>query len=303
MGETTNSSRPEAVSFQVVEVTIAGTFVDVSDRRAAVLILSGSGQLDRDSNSPKLKLHVSDAIAAALGDDGFATLRYDKRGVGESEGKFLSAGVTDNYADAVAALGWLSTRCPDLPIFVIGHSEGALHAAHLAAEEKVDGIVLLACPAHTGEEILTWQAREITKTLPGVTKTILKMLRIDPLESQQKQFVRFRSTSADVIRVHGKKMNARWFRQFLDYDPKPIFGRVKVPVQALTGGHDMQIPPEDVEAIKHLVKGSCEARIVGDLSHLLRADPESKGPRDYRRAVRQPIDPGLLVTITGWMPH
>jgi len=166
----------------------------------------------------------------------------------------------DNYDDAVAALGWLSRCCLDAPTFVIGHSEGALHASHLAADENVDGVVLLACPAHTGEEVLTWQAREIAKTLPGVTNAILKTLRIDPLKSQQKQFARIRSTTENVIRVQGKRLNALWFRQFLDSNPKPIFERIKVPVLALAGGHDMQTPPEDVEAIRHLVTGSCEAR-------------------------------------------
>lgn len=265
------------------------------------MILSGSGKLDRDSDSPKIKLHMSDVIADALQDNQIASLRYGKRGVGESGGDFLTAGVTDNHADAVSALGWLSTRCRDLPIFVIGHSEGTLHAAHLAADEEVEGAVLLACPARTGEEILTWQAREITQTLPRATKAILRLLHIDPLKGQRKQFVRFRSTTADVIRIQGKRMNARWFRQFLDYDPVPIFERVKVPVLTLIGGHDVQVPPEDAEAINGLVKGPCEAHVVGDLSHLLRSDPELKGPRDYRREVRQPVDRGVLATITKWI--
>jgi len=67
MGEATHGTRPEAMSFQVDGVRIVGTFVDVLDRRAAVLILSGSGQLDRNSNSPKLKLHVSDAMLPPSG--------------------------------------------------------------------------------------------------------------------------------------------------------------------------------------------------------------------------------------------
>ena len=289
------------MTFQNGDVHLAGSFVDVADRQAAVLILSGSGKLDRDSNSPKLKLHVSDAIATSLRNDRIASLRYDKRGVGESEGEFLSVGMADNYSDAVTALGWLATKCPDTPIFVVGHSEGALHAARLAADEKVNGAVLLGCPARTGEETLIWQARAITQTLPKVTRAILKLIHLDPLKSQQKQFVRIKSSSTDVIRVQGKKLNAKWFREFLDYDPVPIFKRVTVPVLAMTGGHDLQTPPEDVEVIKELTKGPSVSRIVGDLSHLLRSDPETKGPRDYRRAVQRPADPELLASINTWV--
>jgi uncharacterized protein len=86
------------------------------------------------------------------------SLRYDKRGAGQSGGDYFEAGMTENYADACAAVGWLATRAPDRPIYAIGHSEGALHVARLAADNKVAGAVLIACPARTGEEILTWQA-------------------------------------------------------------------------------------------------------------------------------------------------
>jgi pimeloyl-ACP methyl ester carboxylesterase len=300
MGESANRPGLEAMTFQNGDVRLSGTFVDVADTQAAALILSGSGRLDRDSNTPKLKLRVSEAIANAFRDEQVASLRYDKRGVGESDGDYLSVGMTDNYSDAVAALEWLSTRCPDTLIFVVGHSEGSLHAAHLAADEKTDGAILVASPAQSGDKTLIWQAEQITPTLPKATRALLKLIHVDPLKSQLKQFERIRSSSAYVVRVQGKKLNARWFREFLDYDPAPILRRIKVPVLALTGGHDIQVPPEDVYAIKEQVEGPCESHIVGDLSHLLRSDPETKGPRDYRQAVRRPVDPELLGTITKW---
>ena len=291
----------DLVSFQSEGLAIAGAFVDSPTPTAAALILSGSGKCDRDGNVPKLALGVSWAIAQALKTSHIATLRYDKRGVGASEGDFLTTGFGDNYADARSALAWLSSRCPNLAIFVIGHSEGALHAAHLAADEKVAGAVLLACPARVGEEILTWQARAIVATLPKRTTTLLKLIHVDPLKSQRKQFARIRSTAADVIRVQGKKLNARWLRQFLDYDPVPVFQRIAVPILAMAGGHDLQVPPADAEAIARLVPGPGDARIIGDLSHALRSDPDSLGPRDYRRAVHQPVSSEVLTLITTWI--
>jgi hypothetical protein len=47
------SSASKAMSFHSGELTIAGSFVDVAEPRAATLILSGSGKLDRDSNKPQ----------------------------------------------------------------------------------------------------------------------------------------------------------------------------------------------------------------------------------------------------------
>lgn len=295
-----DSPLAEEVRFESTGIAIAGTFVDPGDANAAALILTGSGRLDRDSNGRGFRGQINPAIAQALAARGIASLRYDKRGAGESGGDFFEAGVSDNHADADAAVDWLATRAAGLAIFAIGHSEGALHVARLAADGKVAGAVLIGCPARRGEEILVWQATRIVPTLPPTTKAILGVLRIDPLRSQQKAFVRIRSTSADSIRIQGKKLNARWHREFMDYDPVPVFERIHVPVLVVVAGHDMQVPPEDGEVICTLVPGACEEVVIPGLSHILRDDPESKGPKHYRKAVNRPVSPALLATVASW---
>jgi pimeloyl-ACP methyl ester carboxylesterase len=110
-----------------------------------------------------------------------------------------------------------------------------------------------------------------------------------------------RSIDREYIRVQGKKINAHWFRQFIDYDPVPIFEQLKIPVLAIVGSNDMQIPPTDIETIKHLVKGPCDTEVIADVSHLLRDDPDKKGPRDYKNAVKQPVSSMVLATIVKWI--
>jgi hypothetical protein len=48
------------------------------------------------------------------------------------------------------------------------------------------------------------------------------------------------------------------------------------------------------------VQGPFEGHVAGDLSHLFRPDPDSRGLRDYRRSARQPVSPQLLTLITDW---
>jgi len=76
---------------------------------------------------------------------------------------------------------------------------------------------------------------------------------------------------------------------------------VTVPLLAIVGEHDMQVPPEDTERIAELAPGPCEARVVNDLSHVLRPDPLRRGPRDYRRELRDPVSPALLESVTRWI--
>jgi fermentation-respiration switch protein FrsA (DUF1100 family) len=109
------------------------------------------------------------------------------------------------------------------------------------------------------------------------------------------------ASAADVMRIRGQKVNARWLRDFVTCDPAPVLTGINLPVLAITGGHDLQVPPEDVEAMRDLVKGPFEGHTADDLSHLLRPDPQSIGPRGYRRAGRQPMSSDVLDLITSWV--
>jgi uncharacterized protein len=228
-------------------------------------------------------------------------LRYDKRGVGASGGDYLRAGMDVRRADAQAALGWLAARTTGLPLLAVGHSEGAWYAAEMAADQAVAGAVLLAAGAQPGAQILTWQTKMVAARLPRLAQAILRITRTDVIASQRKRVARIEASPADVIRIQGIRINARWFRDFLAYDPRPVLARITVPVLAITGGQDVQVPPEDVEVIGRMVQGPFEGHVTGDLSHLLRPDPQSLGPRGYRRSVRQPVSPEVLRLITAWV--
>ncbi|MFD6282065.1 alpha/beta hydrolase family protein, partial [Streptomyces sp. NPDC060209] len=120
----------------------------------AVLLLHGSGPLDRDGNTPKLTMNLGRPVAETLAARGIATLRYDRRGAGANLGDWRAAGFTDNRRDAAAALLALAGRS-DIradAVGVVGHSEGSLHAMALAARTDIRAVVLLAGFAGLGEE-------------------------------------------------------------------------------------------------------------------------------------------------------
>lgn len=287
---------------------LAGTLAEVPHPVAAAVVITGSGKVDRNSDARLgrrgpfiLRTGVTRQVADALGRVNVATLRYDKRGIGASGGDYLRTGLTERLTDARAAVRWLAARYPGLPLLAVGHSEGTMHAARLAASEPaVTGAVLLSAPARSGEEVLTWQLEKIAPTLPKLATTILKLTRRDIFALQRKRIQLLKTSTTDVIRINGARVNAKWFREFILEDPSPAYARIEVPVLAITGGHDMQVPPEDVDVIGGLVRGPFEGHVVEDLSHLFRSDPDWKGPRGYRRAVRQPVSPKVLALISEW---
>jgi alpha-beta hydrolase superfamily lysophospholipase len=271
-------------------------------------MLPGSGQTDRDDNAKRLALNVFPPLSAAIEEQGIATFRYDKRGVGGSEGDYLTSDFDDRVTDAVAAVEWLRAR-PEVDaarVFALGHSEGALISVRLAAGAvpaagPVAGLVLLAGSARTGEQILLWQGRQIAGSLTGVSKWVVRLLRIDVLKSQRKALNRIRSSSASVIRVQGRKLNAAWMRQFMAYDPAPDLARVDVPVLAVTGDRDLQVDPDDLDLMRDLVKGPFEAVRPAGVTHLLRAEGKKTGLSGYREQARRPVDPRVTAAVTGWL--
>jgi pimeloyl-ACP methyl ester carboxylesterase len=265
----------------------------------AVLLLHGSGRLDRDANTGRLRMELGPPLAAALAKDGIATLRYDRRGVGATSGDWRATGFADNRRDAAAALRALAGR-PDIradAIGVVGHSEGAVHAMSLGAHPGVAAVVLLAGFARLGEDALRWQAGMIARDLPALVRPLLPALRA----LANRQLARIKTTSTDVARVAGMPMNARWMRELLSHDPRPDLANIRVPVLAITGGKDVQVDPADLDEIRRLVPGEVEVHRIPDLTHLLRRDPGRPSARSYPRLLRRPVDADLLARVAGWL--
>ena len=269
----------------------------------AVLIASGSGPLDRDSNHRRARFDVARQLATALAGAGIASLRYDKRGVGESPGDWRAAGLHDNVEDLGAALQVLRARPEVDPgrVLLAGHSEGAILAAALAARgAPVAGLVLLAMSATPGEALLRWQARQIAPTLPAPVRFLLRLFRVDLERKVAANHDRIRATTTDVARIGGARINARWSREFLAHDPRADLRRVTVPVLAMTGAKDLQVDPGDLTVLADAVTGPVEIRLLPDVTHTLRSQEGPASVSAYREELRAPVNQELLAAVVTW---
>lgn len=269
----------------------------------AALLISGSGPIDRNSNSKRLPINVMGQIASQFTADGIASLRYDKRGVGESEGDYLTAGLHDNIADARAALEVLRAR-PEVDarrIVVIGHSEGALIASDLASDDQLAGVALLAGAARNGHDVLRWQARQLAPTLPKLVQWLMKLLRQDLVRTQTKRLERIETSTDDVIRIQLIKLNAKWFREFMAFEPTEGLQRATVPVLAITGSKDLQVDPANIGTMERVIPTPFAGHVVGGVTHLLRHEPGPASVRTYKKQVRQPLDPRVTELLTEWV--
>ena len=275
---------------------------NTSQPAPVVLLLPGSGKTDRDDNTKQIAINLFPPIVKILSDLGFATIRYDKRGVGESEGKYFETGFDDLFEDAKSGLVFIKTRKEIDPskVFVLGHSEGALIALRLAAGGYVAGAALLAGSAKTGEETIIWQSSQVAKSLQGFSAFVIKLFRIDVVKSVQKNLTAIKKTNKDSLLMQGRRVNAKWMREFLAYDPVMDLSKTKVPLLVITGSNDIQVDPEDVPRMAELALGDTETHVLDGLSHLFRKDPERSGLRSYKKQSKTPVDQSLMDTLMLW---
>ncbi|MGQ9687857.1 MAG: alpha/beta hydrolase [Desulfobaccales bacterium] len=128
----------EQIDIQAGDVTLEARFIPGSIPAGAVIThphpLYG-GSMDNN---------VVWTASRALGDRGWATLRFNFRGVGASSGRYGEGRA--EVGDVIAALAWLKSRVPG-PCYVVGYSFGAAVAARaLLNGLETAGAVLIAPP-------------------------------------------------------------------------------------------------------------------------------------------------------------
>lgn len=320
------------VAHAAAGVTLSGTLTlppGEGPFPAAVLV-SGSGPQDRDETlmGHKPFLVLADHLTRA----GIAVLRYDDRGVGASTGDFASATSEDFAGDALAAVAFLQAR-PDVgAVGIVGHSEGGLVGPMAAARsDQVDYVVMLAGPGLTGGEIVQLQSgligrasglsEELVQANLDTQRRLFDVVSSEPDPEAAAPRLRaileasvaalpagarqaMEAQGPDAIETQIRQLNSPWFRFFLRHDPRPTLERVRVPVLALNGELDLQVPAEanllEVEAA--LARGGnrdVTTRLLPRLNHLFQT-AQTGSPAEYAQ-ISETMSPAALEAVSSWI--
>jgi pimeloyl-ACP methyl ester carboxylesterase len=298
----------------------------------AVLLIAGSGPNTRDEVvfSHKVFLVLADYLTRR----GIVVLRSDKRGIGESTGKYAEATSADFADDALAGVEYLKARKEVDPgkIGLVGHSEGGVVAPMVASRSKdVAYIVLMAGPGVTGEEILYRQGQDVLKSMGRTDKDELarqrtvqeKMFSIIKQEpdngAAEKKLNEFVAQEIARLSAEDKKkaetqkvgfeaqvknLQTPWMRFFLTFDPQSALGLVHCPVLAINGANDVQVAADvNLPAIeKGLRAGGNRDVTVKELPNLNHLFQTSKtgSVMEYGQ-IEETISPTALVLMGDWI--
>lgn len=285
----------EVVQLKTTSGAIHGTLLvpEATEPMPVVMIIAGSGPTDRDGNN-KMLAGPNDSLkmlAEGLASSGIASMRYDKRGIGESG----AAGAAeadlrfDTYVDDASA--WI-TLLGDDPRFssvvVIGHSEGSLIGMLAARAAGANGFISIAGTARPAADLIRAQlAGKLPEELAAASERTLKELVAGRTVDNPP------AALAALYRPSVQPYLISWFR----HDPAAEIARLKIPVLVVQGTTDIQVPVDDARALAK-AKADAKLAIIEGMNHVLKlvGKDQSDQVASYSRN-DLPIAPKLVEAV------
>lgn len=285
------------------------------DPEALIVMIPGSGPVNRDGNLKGMGGSIYQRLADSLVQSGFATLRYDKIGVGESTGDFHQAGLEEGVQCVLDIIDYCNTKenMAFKKIYLLGHSEGTIIATLAASRTMVDGVILL-CGAGTAlKTVITAQNEAMLSEIaskPGFSGALLR--KVVPAEKQrqkqQRLFDKVLATNEATVKISGRVVQAKWLREHLALTDEEVMQRLsdlKCRVLAIYGSKDVQTPMEPYGQLNNLGLDHIQPVLIQEMNHMLKKQEEACSLLDlkkiYRKSADQPIHPELVEVITRWL--
>ncbi|MGA8810664.1 MAG: alpha/beta fold hydrolase [Thermoanaerobaculia bacterium] len=268
------AQEPPKVAAAPVDKTLRSTLLlpkDTTKPMPIVLLISGSGPTDRNGNSPmsKGKNNSLLMLAEGLASNGIASLRYDKRGVGESAGAMVAEADLrlDTYVDD--AMSWCEQLRKDKrfsAVIIAGHSEGSLIGMLAAKRCRADGFVSISGAGRSAADILRIQlAGKLPPELATQSDAILKNLEAGKVTENP-------PPALDAIyRPSVQPYLISWFR----YDPAKWIAALSVPVLIVQGTTDLQVSADDAKLLA-VANPKAKLLLIEGMNHVLKEVPDDR---------------------------
>lgn len=265
-------SRSHAVHVPADPAPLWGTLLlpDSPGPYPALLLLPGSGPVDRDGNLPGLACDSLRLLAEGLAGHGIATLRADKRGIGASHAAAPDEATLrlDTYVDD--AVRWMDALRADPGVAhagLLGHGEGALIATLAAQRGVADSLVLLAgAGAPAGSVILRQlaEARTPPHLLAAARGIIARLLRGEAVSDGPDEL-------AGLFRPAVQPYLVSWMLR----DPAVELACVGCRVLVVQGAEDLQTKVTDARLLAAARPGAA-LLVVPGMNHVLKAPAEGR---------------------------
>jgi pimeloyl-ACP methyl ester carboxylesterase len=278
--------------------TLSGSYMqDIGSNvkpKAVALIIAGSGPTDRDGNNPQMTNNSLKMLAQGLAEQGIASLRFDKRGVAKS----ATAGLSeidlrfDHYIeDAKEWVEYLHQQQPNMPITIIGHSEGALIGAAAATHPQVAKYVSIAGAGQPIDIILREQLKsQPSIVLSSATPILDSLIKGEKVEDVPPFLMALFRPSVQPYLIS-------WFA----YDPTEQIAKIEKPVLIVQGTTDIQVSASNAQLLAK-AKPNAQLTIIEGMNHILKPATADRAANvaTYTQA-DLPVEPQLIDVIANFI--
>ena len=266
------ASEESPITYKNLSGNINGTLTmpkNASGKVPVVLIVADSGPTDRNGNNEQTGLagNTYKLIADGLGKNGIASVRYDKRMVGESKtaNKIEDLRFDDYVDDAVGLIDMLNDDKRFSKVVVLGHGEGALVSMLAARDQPAKAIISVNASSEQGDKLMT----EIFKSKPQYLQDEFKTL-LDSMK-KGKTFDNIDLAMYPLVTTAKQKYLMSYFK----YQPLRVIKVMKVPMLIIQGTTDVQTSVADAEKFKKAKSDALLITIKG-MNHIMKEAPADK---------------------------
>jgi pimeloyl-ACP methyl ester carboxylesterase len=258
------------ILIKTLSSTISGTLAipkNATGKIPVVLIIAAAGPVDRDGNGGNMAANDYKLLAAELGKKGIASLRYDKRMVGQSTtpAKETDMRFDDYFDDAYGLIDMLNTDKRFSKVIVLGHGQGSLVGMIASSDDRVNAFISVEGAYLTADKVLTDQVnRTYPKYIADGFKNVLDTLRRGKINYKVDPAL------YPVARPSLQGYILSWWR----FDPQMEIKKVKKPILIIQGSTDLEIDPASGERLK---KGKLSTlTIINGMNYVLKEAPADK---------------------------
>ncbi|GAA4404683.1 alpha/beta hydrolase [Nibrella viscosa] len=274
---------------------IAGTLIVPSATKPpVVLIIAGSGPTDRNGNNPMMTNNSLKMLAEELAKQGIASVRYDKRGIAESQpagGKEEDLRFDTFINDAV---GWINLLKADKRfsgVIVLGHSEGSLIGMVAANQAKADGFISVAGAGLPADKLIREQMKNQPPQVAEMVNPALDSL------VQGKWVKNVNPMLGALLRPSVQPYLISWFK----YDPQVEIRKLNMPVLLVQGTSDIQVSEEQARLLAS-AKPDAQLVIIDRMNHVLKeSEKEMQANIATYSNPTLPVMPALATAVAGFI--
>jgi|GEM_PF-1021825 len=272
-----------------------------SPNAPVVLIVPGSGPVDRDGNNPVgLQASTYRLLAEGLETRGIASVRIDKRGLYGSHAAVSDANavtINDYAADVHTWASAIRDRTGAACVWVLGHSEGGL-VALVAAQDPVDicGLILVSAAGRPLGDVLREQLKSNPANAPVLDQALTAIAQLEARKRVDTSTMHPALLPLFRPEVQGFVINE------LSFDPAQLVAPFRKPVLIVQGNRDIQVAVADAERLQQALPAA-KLAILPDTNHVLKtvsSDDRTANIATYADP-RLPLAPGAVDAIANFI--